>query len=238
MSETSATTAERLKLRPGDLVMSDFDGTITKRDTGWVVFDELELDGAWDWEYRWRDREISSMECLTGQWDLVNLAPDEMIALIDTLETDERFPEFVQRARGVGAEVVVASDGLSFYLDRIMERMGFEICEGDPDPDDPGECIARYVNKAELTPRGVKITFPHKNEDCEQCGNCKSGHLARLKLNYDRIIYIGDGYSDRCPAMQADIVFAKDHLAGLMDEKGIEYVPFETFGDIIEKTLA
>ncbi len=237
MSETSATTTRELKLRPGDLVMSDFDGTITKRDTGWVVFDELGLDAAWDWEYRWRDCEISSMECLTGQWDLVDLPPDEMLALVDRLEIDERFPEFVQRARAVGAEVVVASDGLSFYLDRLMEQMGFEICEGDPDPDDPGECIARYVNTAELTDEGVMITFPHKNVDCEQCGNCKSGHLARLKLKYERVIYIGDGYSDRCPAMQADIVFAKDHLARLMDEKGIEYEDFETFGDVIEKTL-
>lgn len=237
MSETTAATAEKLRLRPGDLVMSDFDGTITTRDTGWVVFDELELDEAWDWEYRWRDQEISSMECLSGQWGLVDLAPDEMLALVDTLETDERFPEFVQGARAIGAEVVVASDGLSFYLDRLMERMGFEICDGDPDPDDPGECIARYVNKAELTPEGVKITFPHKNEDCEQCGNCKSGHLARLQLKYDRVIYIGDGYSDRCPAMQADIVFAKSHLAELMDEKGVEYEPFETFADVIEKTL-
>ena len=237
MSETTAITAEELKLRPGDLIMSDFDGTITTRDTGWVVFDELELEEAWDWEYRWRDREISSIECLTGQWDLVDLPPDELIALIDTLQVDARFPEFVERARGRGAEIVVASDGLSFYLDRLMERMGFEICDGDPDPDEPGECIARYVNMAEVTDAGVKITFPHSNEECLQCGNCKSGHLARLKLKYDRVFYVGDGYSDRCPAMQADVVFAKDHLAGLMDEKGVAYEPFETFGDIIEKTL-
>jgi 2-hydroxy-3-keto-5-methylthiopentenyl-1-phosphate phosphatase len=61
--------------------------------------------------------------------------------------------------------------------------------------------------------------------------------MARLKLLYDRVIYIGDGYSDRCPAMQADIVFAKDHLADLMDEKGVQYEPFESFADVIEKTL-
>ncbi|MGI5819723.1 MAG: MtnX-like HAD-IB family phosphatase [Armatimonadota bacterium] len=237
MTQTSTLTAEKLRLRPGDLIMSDFDGTITKRDTGWVVFDELELEEAWDWEYRWRDREISSIECLSGQWGLVDLPPDELIALIDTLQTDERFPEFVERARAAGAEVVVASDGLSFYLDRLMKRMGFEICDADPDPEHPGECIARYVNMAELTDEGVRITFPHSNEDCLQCGNCKSGHLARLQLKYDRVIYIGDGYSDRCPAMQADIVFAKDHLAKLMDEKGVEYEPFETFADVIAKTL-
>jgi len=237
MSEAIAATAEELKLRPGNLVMSDFDGTITKRDTGWVVFDALGLDEAWDWEYRWRDREISSIECLSGQWGLVNLPPEEMLELVDTLETDERFPEFVNRAREAGAEVVVASDGLSFYLDRLMQRMGFEICEGDPDPRNPRDCVARYVNLAELSDEGVKITFPHSNEACLQCGNCKTSHLARLQLKYDRVIYIGDGYSDRCPAMQADIVFAKHHLADLMDEEGVEYEPFETFADVIEKTL-
>ncbi len=237
MTEAKRSTAEDLALRPGDLVMSDFDGTITKRDTGWVVFEELGLDEAWDWEYRWRDQEISSIECLSGQWGLVDLPPHEMLELIDSLETDERFPEFVERARAAGAEVVVASDGLSFYLDRLMGRMGFEICDGDPDPEDPRKCIARYVNEGTLTEDGVEITFPHSNEDCLQCGNCKSGHLSRLQLKYDRVIYIGDGYSDRCPAMQADIVFAKDHLADLMDEQGIDYYPFETFADVIDSLL-
>lgn len=237
MAERSVAGAEQLRLRPGDLVMSDFDGTITLRDTGWVVFDELELEESWDYEYRWRDREISSIECLQGQWGLVDLPPAELVALIDRLELDARFPEFVTRAREAGAEVVVASDGLSFYLDRMLERMGFEICDGDPDPDRPSDCIARYVNMAVLTDEGVRIDFPHTNEECMQCGNCKSTHLARLRKSYDRVIYIGDGYSDRCPAMQADIVFAKDHLAGLMEEKGIDYVPFEGFADVIEVTL-
>lgn len=237
MTQMASAVAGDLKLRPGDLVMSDFDGTITKRDTGMVVFDELGLDEAWEWEYRWREREISSIECLAGQWGLVDLAPDEMLAMIDRIETDERFPEFVQRARAAGAEVVVASDGLSFYLDRIMKRMGFEICDGDPEPDDPRDCITRYVNAARLTGEGIAITFPHANEACTQCGNCKTAHLARLQRAYRRVLYIGDGYSDRCPALQADVVFAKDHLAMLMDELGAEYVPFEDFGDIIDLTL-
>jgi len=237
MTPTSTAVAESLRLRPGDLVMSDFDGTITTRDTGWVVFDELGLDEAWDWEYRWRDREISSMECLAGQWGLVELSPDEMLAMVDRLETDARFPEFVERARAAGAEIVVASDGLSFYLDRLMTRMGFEICDDDPQPGGARECVTRYVNLAELTPEGIQISFPHSNDACGQCGNCKSVHLARLKRAFERVIYIGDGYSDRCPALQADVVFAKDHLAELMDEAGVEYVPFEDFGDLIDLTL-
>jgi len=239
MTETNrgAWPPEELRLRPGDLVMSDFDGTITRRDTGWVVFDELGLDEAWEWEYRWRDQEISSMECLAGQWGLVHVPPEELLAVIDAIELDERFPEFVRGARAVGAEVVIASDGLSFYLDRMLKRLGLEVCDGDPGPDDRSDCIARYVNEAELTDEGVKIGFPHCNEDCLQCGNCKTHHLRRLRLTYERVIYIGDGYSDRCPAEEADIVFAKDHLAKLMEEENVLYIPFGDFGDIIQATL-
>ncbi len=232
----NAWSADELRLRPGDLVMSDFDGTITRRDTGWVVFDTLDLHEAWDWEYRWRDREISSIECLAGQWGLVTVPPHELLALIDSIELDARFPEFVESARDAGAEVVVASDGLSFYLDRMLERLGLTICEDDPRPGVRRDCITRYVNRAELTDEGVVIDFPHSNAACMQCGNCKTRHLMRLQLEYERTIYIGDGYSDRCAALQADIVFAKDHLAQLMDEDGVRYVPFEDFGDVIEAT--
>jgi len=239
MAQTESATwpADELRLRPGDLVMTDFDGTVTRRDTGWVVFDTLGIPEAWDWEYRWRDREISSIECLAGQWGLVDVPPEELLALIDSIELDERFPEFVERARDAGAEVVIASDGLSFYLDRMLEGLGLEICEDDPEPGVRRNCVTRYVNRAELTDEGVVIDFPHSNPACMQCGNCKTRHLARLQERYRRTVYIGDGYSDRCPALEADLVFAKDHLAELMDSYGMRYVPFEDFRDIIEATV-
>ncbi len=230
-------TPEDLKLRPGDIVMSDFDGTITLKDTGWVVVDTLELKEAWDWEYRWRDGEISSMECMNGQWSLVDLTREEFAAMMDTVALDERFPEFVTRARAAGAEVVVASDGLSLYLDAMLARLGFEVLDEDPQPGVTREGITRYVNKATITDEGVKIEYPHSNPACGQCGNCKQQHLSRLRLAYERPIYIGDGYSDRCPAMTSDIVFAKSHLAKIFDEKGLPYQPFTSFDDVIAATL-
>lgn len=228
--------AEELRLRPGDLVMCDFDGTVTRRDTGWVVFDTLDIPEAWDYEYRWRDREIGSMECLAGQWGLIEVPPDELIALIDTIELDERFPEFVERARDAGAEVVVASDGLSFYLDRMLARLGMTICDDDPTPGERRDCITRYVNEACYTDEGIRIEFPHANAACMQCGNCKTSHLSRLQRKYRRALYIGDGYSDRCPALQADVVIAKDHLAELMAGYGVPFAPFEDFADVIALT--
>lgn len=224
------------RLRPGDLVMCDFDGTVTLVDTGLAVFKALELAEAWYWEDRWRDGEIDSMECLTEQWALVKLPPDELLALIDGLALDQRFPEFVRRARETGAQVVIVSDGLDFYLDRMLARLSFVICAGDPEPEQDG-CLARFVNHAALTDEGIKISFPYRNEYCNQCGNCKTTHLKRLRGSYQRIIYIGDGYSDKCVAEHADVVFAKDSLARLLAEKDVPYLAFESFDDIIEATL-
>ena len=234
--DAKAKQALGIRLRPGDLVMCDFDGTVTLVDTGLAVFKALELTEAWYWEDLWRDGEIDSMKCLTEQWALVKLPPDELLELIDGLALDERFPEFVRRARAAGAQVVIVSDGLDFYLDRMLERLGFVICAGDPEPDDDG-CLARFVNTAVLTDEGIEISFPYRNEYCNQCGNCKTTHLKRLRGSYQRIIYIGDGYSDKCAAEHADVVFAKHSLARLLTEKDVPYLPFESFDDIMEATL-
>jgi 2-hydroxy-3-keto-5-methylthiopentenyl-1-phosphate phosphatase len=44
------------------------------------------------------------------------------------------------------------------------------------------------------------------------------------------IVFVGDGYSDRCAALAADRVFARDSLAVYLDEREIAYEPFEDFG--------
>ncbi|MFH1081548.1 MAG: phosphoserine phosphatase, partial [Pseudomonadota bacterium] len=71
------------------------------------------------------------------------------------------------------------------------------------------------------------------SEDCGRCGNCKRTILERCRPSYDRIIYIGDGYSDVCPAKNADLVFAKATLYEKYLCKGDRCVYFETFADII-----
>jgi len=63
------------------------------------------------------------------------------------------------------------------------------------------------------------------------CGEpCKRGSLAG-----EPYVYVGDGYSDRCAALAADRVFARDALATHLDELG---VPYEPFGDLRDVAVA
>ena len=47
------------------------------------------------------------------------------------------------------------------------------------------------------------------------------------------MLYAGDGRSDFCAAASADLVFARSDLAGFCETYGIEYIPLNDFGDVL-----
>ena len=64
--------------------------------------------------------------------------------------------------------------------------------------------------------------------------------LREHRSEYDRVIYVGNGYSDVCPAKDADLVFAKDVLYDTCGQDGTACVHYENFQDILtylDKTL-
>lgn len=222
-------------LTASDLVLSDFDATISLIDTGLAMMESLPEAGqaeAWELEYQWRRGEISSIECLRAQWGLWQGSRDEMHALIDRLKLDERFFEFLALVRGRQAGLAILSDGLDFYLDRMMAGRGIAVCEDDGCVRGP-DCLLRFSNPSRVTDEGITIEFPYADE-CGQCGNCKVRHLFRLRRGFARTIYIGDGHSDLCAARYADVIFAKHALAEDCEQAGRRYHPFETFADILK----
>ena len=221
-------------LTQSDLVICDFDGTISQQDVGIAVIEALNLQEAWEIELRWRRGEIGSMECLAQQWGMVKLPATELLALIDSLPVDWHFLRFVELCRQRRVGLVVVSDGLDIYVDRMLARMGFSPCSGEKAASREDSCLPRFVNHADLTRDGVKVTFPHRSDDCALCANCKTAHLFRLRPHFSRTIYIGDGYSDCCPARYADIVFAKAHLAEFCQQQRLPHIAFNDFSDILE----
>jgi 2-hydroxy-3-keto-5-methylthiopentenyl-1-phosphate phosphatase len=55
-----------------------------------------------------------------------------------------------------------------------------------------------------------------------------------LRLRYNRIIYIGDSYSDVCPSRIADLVFAKFILYEKCRENGTACIRYDNFSDVME----
>jgi 2-hydroxy-3-keto-5-methylthiopentenyl-1-phosphate phosphatase len=87
------------------------------------------------------------------------------------------------------------------------------------------------ANEVEWHPDGWRATF-RNGEACGTCGEpCKRADVTSADAN-GPIVYIGDGYSDRCAAQAADRVFARDGLAGYLGRHGVAYEPFDDLHDV------
>lgn len=230
---------ETVALEPGDVILCDFDGTITGKDTGVAMIDAVENDRGWELELRWREGEIDSRECLREQWALMDWGPEGLEKFLAQQEMDASFGELWELALRRRARLVVVSDGLDLYLDPMMRRLGYEVCDGEAVLEtDFGRCVPRFVNHAFFRDGRVVIEFPHESELCDQCANCKLAHLIDVRRYFRRVIYVGDGYSDQCPAKYADLVFAKEHLAEILRREDVPFVAFDTLHDVAEALRA
>jgi 2-hydroxy-3-keto-5-methylthiopentenyl-1-phosphate phosphatase len=70
---------------------------------------------------------------------------------------------------------------------------------------------------------------------CEACGQaCKRGTLPAG----EEIVYVGDGFSDRCAALAAHRVFATGSLARFLAEEGAAFTPFDDFHTVVDALAA
>jgi 2-hydroxy-3-keto-5-methylthiopentenyl-1-phosphate phosphatase len=219
-------------LQATDLILCDFDGTISTVDTGAAVMDALDLAEGWEIEHRWRRGEINSMECMQQQWGLVKLPPDELYALIDSLSLDPDFPRLLALARQRQARFIILSDGLDFYIDRMLANQGLQSIPGHAIPRHDHE-VPVFANHARVTPEGLELEFPYQSR-CDLCGNCKTAWLFHWRPRYGRTIYLGDGHSDFCAARFADLIFARDALAEELEQTRQPYVPLTNLGEVVK----
>jgi 2-hydroxy-3-keto-5-methylthiopentenyl-1-phosphate phosphatase len=205
-------------------VFSDFDGTIALEDVGSQLFRTFAGSKADEIVQHLLNGTISARECLTRECGAVESATrSELEEFVNKFSLDPEFGEFVDFCRRRSIPVVVLSDGLDFYVERLLQKNGL----GD---------LPFFSNHLELVEEGASTklvpSFPHTDAECFTCGNCKRNHLLTLSGDDDIIVYVGDGISDRCPIRYADIVFAKGRLIRYCQEQNITYHEFRTFDDV------
>lgn len=206
----------------GVRIYIDFDGTITTRDVGNALFRTFGGDVCTEWIRRYHDGEISAQECFLGEARASGTVDqDRLRAFLREQSVDEGFAAFVEFCRAQEFPIKVLSDGLDLYIAPILERA----VQGG---------VEFVSNTARLDPAdsSLRITFPHANAECDRCACCKRNIMLNGTPDDDVLVYIGEGYSDRCPAAFADVVFAKDALQTYCREENISYIPYRSFHDV------
>ncbi len=202
------------------LVLVDFDGTITQNDVGADLFDTFSKKQSQKIVSLWLKGKISSKECLERECDLIKISKSELKKFSLSQKIDGKFTVFADLCKREKLKLVILSDGLDFYIKLILEKFGLER-------------LPFYSNILRFEGRRLKPEFPYFDRGCGSCGNCKRYHLKKLKGRKQKVVYIGDGLSDKCAVREADFVFAKNDLHKFCVKEDIEHYPFRNFGDVI-----
>jgi 2,3-diketo-5-methylthio-1-phosphopentane phosphatase len=214
---------EMLKKQSVDLrVFVDFDGTISMDDIGDRLFEEFGHIQPFNTEFK--NGEMSIFE----YWKKVTatLPPDLTAEHISDysqdIQIDAYFIRFLDFCKGLGIMPTIVSDGFIDYIRPVLDK---EKIAG----------IDIFSNKLSYGPDGTKPVFPYSKDGCEcKSAVCKRSLVSLRSKPESIIVYIGDGYSDFCPAEASDIVFAKKNLAKWCNNNSVPHHPYRSFYNVVK----
>lgn len=202
--------------------LCDFDGTIAPEDIGasWVSrFSPVPLAQRRALLDRWKRGEIGSRELTLAECEGLRCTEREALEFARGFGLDPGFVPFVREATARGDAVCVVSDGFGFYVSDHLDRAGLAH-------------LPRASNRVRFGEDGrVALEFPYPG-GCGRCGNCKAQHVRRYRDAGAVTVMVGDGYSDRCGAREADHVLARGGLLEWCREQGVLARPMAGFEDV------
>ncbi|MEG8945990.1 MtnX-like HAD-IB family phosphatase [Rosettibacter firmus] len=206
-------------------IFVDFDGTITKEDIGELMFLKFgDAQKAKEIVNDWINEKINARQ----SWQMLcntikNLDLQKFDEFLLNSEIDPSFKHFINYCKENNYELRILSDGLDYYINKILEKEDLSY-------------IQVYCNKLTFDNNGNLIpVFPYTDEECTRCANCKRNHVLNYSGDDEFSIYIGDGYSDVCPAQYCDFIFAKKSLLKYCEINRITYFPYSDFNDVIKR---
>lgn len=201
-------------------VFSDFDGTITTRDTVDILLSEL-ADPEWESiEAEWVAGNIGSRECMARQVPLIRGGWKKVQELLDTLQITEGISEFVTWCRSNNIPFVVVSDGLDRVIEYILKKNGIVA----------DRIFANHLIESVNGEFSLQASARPRFANC-QSGVCKCQLVGQAGYRTIRVV-IGDGRSDFCWSKESDLLYAKGKLIDFCESEKIAYNAFDNFNDI------
>ena len=186
----------------------DWDGTVTVRDSLVQVIHEFG-DPALLRELEPRvGVDLTLHEEIALEFRAITAPLEEVVAwVLDNVEVRPGLRELAK------LEPLVISAGFHELIEPVLARERVEL-----------EVLA---NRLDARRDGWVVQFRDETA-CATCGEpCKRASLAG-----EPYAYVGDGYSDRCAALAADRIFARDSLATHFDVLGVRYERFDDLDDV------
>jgi len=207
-------------MKPQLLIACDFDGTVTRQDT---LVEILNRFGSPQWheiQNRVVAGELSIREGFQAELSTVRATLEELKSMLaGQVEVDETFAPFLKRMRRLGIPLVCLTGGFDLCLEIVFTKAGLWP-------------IPYLANRLIRNNGHWGIEFPYPSAVCSACGHCKGDPIRSWNARGYQTVFVGNGVTDRCGALNATLTFAKDELASWCKAQGIPAVEFTSFADV------
>ncbi len=201
-------------------VFFDFDNTITTFDVLDDIIRRFAVNKDWiKIERDWQRGKIGSRECLKRQMKLVKVDRNRLLAYLSGIRVDPYFKKILVKLKAGGVKPVIVSDSFSFVINNILRNNAIR-------------GIKVYSNQLNFSNGGFSLSFPHRDKKCCLCAHCKKNSLLRKGGDAKIKIYVGDGASDLCAALHADLVFAKGRLRDYLRRRKRSCIPIKSLKEV------
>ena len=207
------------------LILCDFDGTATALDSNVFLSERFAPNIFLEVERKLLEGEMTLRQVLTAELGAMTDGHDAIVkAAVEGIPMRAGFDRFVRESQARGDRFVLLSAGFRQVIEPMLAGWGIE------------SGLPLIANDVSFDERGGRITW-REQPVCVLCGEqCKRSEVDELRAEEPgrSVIYIGDGFSDRCGAEAADRIFARDNLAAYLDAGGTPYTWFDDFHEIAE----
>lgn len=237
---------ETLNARPKVIFFTDFDGTITLQDTNDYITDHYGMGKEARRELFHAvidetDSFRNTFQKMLDSWKMP--FPEILQVLLENIQLDPHFRDFMVWARANDVPVIVLSSGMVPILDALLRHLLGEELMSDIEIVANGTQLRAPGNSLDKAD-GWTIKFLHEDSGF---GHDKSltirpyaDAIAQIPNDDDRptLLYAGDGVSDLSAARETDLLFAREgqDLVTYCERAGIPFTTFSTWASILQET--
>lgn len=210
-----------------NVLVSDFDGTMTQYDFYKLAIESLLPPETPDYWAEYRAGTITHFEALRRYFASIRASEKDVLTIVKQMNLDSGVSAAVEALHRKGWNVVVASAGCDWYIRKLLGDAGVSVDVHS----NPGQFVSG---------RGLLMEMPqHSPFLSSTLGINKTGIVQHFLAEGRTVAFAGDGFPDAEPArlVPGELRFARGDLADVLQEEGLVFHRYEAWSDIAKALL-
>jgi 2,3-diketo-5-methylthio-1-phosphopentane phosphatase len=208
----------------GPILVSDFDGTMTRRDFYKLAVEQLVPKNTPDFWSEHRAGKITHFEALRQYFAAIRCSEAEVLAVVAQMELEPDLGGSIRFLQDRGWRIMIASAGCDWYIHRLLSEAEIDVeIHANPGRFEEG--------------RGLIMELPVRSRYFSPTvGIDKAGIVSAMQQNSDIVAFAGDGFPDVEPALliPGHLRFARSDLANVLAARNLQFHGLDSWAVIVE----